>query len=136
MPVAEFVRIGSVGHMSAGAEVCIEHMPSAKLDWERALYAIRVKVDRITREQLGTGPFAGLDKELIPSAAAADTLRAVETGNSDLKARMEKNNPDATCPQILKNFQGMSDDFLRARIVQVLADLQAALVAMKSANIK
>jgi hypothetical protein len=136
MAVAEFVRIGSVGHISAGAEVCIKHMPSAKPDWERTLYAIGVKVDRITRELLGTAPFAGLDKELIRSAAAANALQAAETANSDLKARMEKNNPDATCPQILKNLQGMSDEFLRAQIAQCLAALEALIVAMKSENIK
>ncbi len=136
MAVAEFVKLGILSHLRTAAEVCTKHIPSAKADWERMLDDTSVKVDRFTRDLLGKDPFAGLDKELIPSAGTVEVLKAVETMNGDLNAQIEKGNPDVDCPKMLKNFQGMSDEFLKAGVTQALAGVQAMLVGYKSGYIK
>jgi hypothetical protein len=136
MGVAEFVKLGIVSHLGAAADVCTKHTPATKSDWERTLDGISVKVDRFTHELLGTAPFTGLDKESFPSAAVVELLKAVDTANSELKAQLEKEDPDANCPNMLKNIQGMSDDFLRAGVTQGLAGAQAMLLSIKSGYIK
>jgi hypothetical protein len=136
MSAAEFVNRGVMSRVSAVAEVCTNHAPGAKADWERALEGMSEKVDRLTREVLDMAPFVGLDKESIPSAGAAELLKAIETSKSDLKAQLEKDNPDANCPQMLKNILGVSDEFLRAGVTQGLAGVQTMLIALKSGYIK
>ncbi len=95
-----------------------------------------VKIDRFTHELLKTAPFDTLENTPIPSATAAEFLRAFEQTKADLKTQVEKDNPDGICPQTLKNTRDMRDDYLRASVTQALAGLQTALLGIKYGYIK
>jgi hypothetical protein len=136
LSVAEFVNRGTVSRISTYAEVCIKHEPGAKATWDRTLENISASVDRLTRELMTTAPFADLAKAPIPRTTAAELLHQVDMSNGDLKAQVEGTDPDANCPQYLKNAQGFNDDSLRAVVTQALVGVQATLAATKNGHNK
>jgi len=136
LSVAEFVNRGTVSRISTYAEICIKHMPGAKTPWDRTLENISASVDRLTREVMATPQFANLTREPIPDTIAAELLHQVEMSNGDLRAQVEGDNPDANCPQYLRNAQGFNDDSLRAVVMQALVGVQATLATIKNGNSK
>ena len=123
----EWVAIRAMSRISAYAEVCTKHMPGGKVTWDRALANISATVDRVTNEQLATPRFAGLERDSVPAATAAELRRGVEKARSELKTRIEMQDPDANCPKFLRNAQGFDDAAMRPIVVDALAGFRAML---------
>ena len=134
LTASEWVARRAMSRFSAYGEVCKLHMPGMTGAWERALANISDTVNRLTAEQLATSRFAELDKQSVPAARSAQLRRGIDGAQDKLKARLENQDPDATCPKFLRNAQGFDDDSIRPVVVDALAGFRALLVVPKIAR--